>query len=180
VIDAGYFFKRIELSPDWLAAPAVSEICSVSHCISQPPDGWIDAWRHNEFGWFNRIADAIGVVPAERRAQHRLFAYRIHPEIFRTSGRAPLLVPADVRPEAIPRDFRSLGFDSVSRSSADALGFECSPLSCNALAAECGANEFCLFPSIGTAIVGAERFALEQPEPGDYYVVEVLEGPTSP
>ena len=38
-------------------------------------------------------------------------------------------------------------------------------------------NEHCLFATLQSAIAGAERFAAEQPEPGDYYVVEVLEGP---
>jgi len=37
-------------------------------------------------------------------------------------------------------------------------------------------NVHCLFPTLALAIAGAERFAVEQPEPGDYYVVEVLEG----
>lgn len=55
------------------------------------------------------------------------------------------------------------------------LGFECSPLSCNSMAADYHANEFCLFPSLEAAIIGAERFSIEQPEPGDYYIVEVLE-----
>ncbi len=56
------------------------------------------------------------------------------------------------------------------------LGFECSPLSCNEMAAEISANEFCLFRGLNAAIAGAQRFAAEQPEPGDYYVIEVLEG----
>ena len=43
------------------------------------------------------------------------------------------------------------------------LGFECSPLSCNEMAAEIGGNEFCLFPGLNAAIAGAERFAAEQP-----------------
>jgi hypothetical protein len=43
------------------------------------------------------------------------------------------------------------------------------------MAAEIGTNEYCLFPELDDAIAGAERFAIEQPEPGDYYVVEVLE-----
>ena len=32
-------------------------------------------------------------------------------------------------------------------------------------------------PGLNEAIASAERFAAEQPEPGDYYVVEMLEGP---
>ena len=39
-----------------------------------------------------------------------------------------------------------------------------------------GANGYCLFDSLEAAIAGAMRFSIEQPEPGDYYVVEVLEG----
>ena len=57
----------------------------------------------------------------------------------------------------------------------DVLGLECSPLSCNGLAAEFEINEFCLLPSLDQAVDAAERFSREQPEPGDYYVVEVLE-----
>jgi len=43
------------------------------------------------------------------------------------------------------------------------------------LAEEILTNQYCLFPTIEAAIAGAERFAREQPEPGDYFVVEVLE-----
>jgi len=82
-----------------------------------------------------------------------------------------------VRPEPIPETFRSLGFDSASKSAYSALSLECSPLSCNEMGAELPVNEHCLFPTLDAAIAGAERFAVEQPEPGDYYVVEVLEGP---
>jgi hypothetical protein len=175
LIDSGYFIKRVEVRPDWLEACGVLEICSVSNCISQPPADWIERWLHNEFGWFNRLADAVSSVPADRRANYRLFAYRLYPEVFRRGNRIPVAVPADVKPDPMPRSFQSLGFDSVSKSMESILGFECSPLSCNSMAAECNANQFCLFPSLESAIAGADRFSTEQPEPGDYYVVEVLE-----
>jgi hypothetical protein len=48
------------------------------------------------------------------------------------------------------------------------------------MAAELGANACCLFPSLDAAIAGACRFSIEQPEPGDYYIVEVLEGALLP
>jgi hypothetical protein len=44
------------------------------------------------------------------------------------------------------------------------------------MAVEIMANEYCLFDSLDSAIAGATRFSIEQPEPGEYYVVEVLEG----
>jgi hypothetical protein len=159
MILAGYFARRIEPKPDLLDASGVREICSVSECISSGAEGWISAWRHNGFGWFNRMADAIGVVPEPRQAEYRLFAYRIHPEVFRGSQRTALIVPDDVRPEPLPN------------------AFECSPLSCNGLASELPVNEHCLFPTLEAALAGAARFAVEQPEPGEYYVVEVFEGP---
>jgi hypothetical protein len=177
MIDAGYFVKHIERRPDWLPAPGVVEICSVSHCISAPPDGWIERWLHNGLGWFNRESDARSVVPAGQEAAYRLFAYRLHPTVFRKGAGTgvPFTIPGDVRPDPIPETFRSLGFDSVSSSMEEILGFECSPLSCNSMAEECPTNEHCLFPSLDAALAGAARFAREQPEPGDYYVVEVLE-----
>jgi hypothetical protein len=84
-------------------------------------------------------------------------------------------LPSDVHPDPIPATFESLGYDSVNRSMARVLGFECSPLSCNRMATEMATNEYCLFASLDTALAGAARFSIEQPEPGDYYMLEVLE-----
>jgi hypothetical protein len=104
-----------------------------------------------------------------------VFAYRLYPEVFTQRGRLPLVIPQNVQPEPISGDFRRLGFDSANKSMESALGLECSPLSCNGMAEEMAVNEFCLFSELTEAIAGAERFAAEQPEPGDYYVIEVLE-----
>jgi hypothetical protein len=175
VIDAGYFAKRVAPKPDWLTAASVREICSASDCISVAPDGWIEPWLHNEFGWFNRVADALAVIPPDEKPAFRLFAYRIYPEVFRAGARHELTVPADVHPDPIPGTFTFLGFDSVSKSMESVLGFECSPLSCNAMAAAMDTNEYCLFDSLEAAVAGATRFSIEQPEPGDYYIIEVLE-----
>lgn len=175
MIDGGFFAKHIELRPEYMNAPGVREICSVSGCISSKPENWIELWLHNDWGWFNRISDALRVVPQGRESQFRLFAYRLHPEVFTARGRVPIVLPENVQPEPITKEFRSLGFDSANKSMESVLGLECSPLSCNGMAAEIRANEFCLFEGLHEAIAGAERFALEQPEPGDYYVIEVLE-----
>ena len=173
--DAGYFAKKVAARPEWLQAPAVREICSASACISHAPDHWIDRWVHNEFGWFNRAADALAAVPRDQSGAYRLFAYRIYPALFRDGHRQALAVPPDVHPDPIPSTFLSLGFDSISKSMASVLGFECSPLSCNGMAVEILTNEHCLFRSLEDAVSGATRFSIEQPEPGDYDIVEVLE-----
>jgi hypothetical protein len=175
VHDAGYFPKRIALKPDWLDAPAVREVCSASNCVSHAPEGWVYHWLHNEFGWFNSPSDALAALPADKKTAFRLFGYRIHLQVFRNGAQHELTLPSDVRPDPIPASFSTLGFDCVSKSMESILGFECSTLSCNSMAAEMGANEYCLFDSLADAIAGASRFSVEQPEPGDYYVVEVLE-----
>jgi hypothetical protein len=146
VTDAGFFVKRIERRPEGMQIPHVREICSVSECISSGPEDWIKHWRHNDLGWFNRISDAMSVIPPGQEAAYRLFAYRLHPEIFRAGGRVPLVLPKDVQPEPIPDGFQRLGFDAANKSIESTLGLECSPLSCNLMAAEIGTNEFCLFP----------------------------------
>jgi hypothetical protein len=177
MILAGYFARRVEPKPDLLKAPGVREICSVSECISSGAESWISAWRHNGLGWFNSVADALAVVPEGQRAEFRLFAYRIYPELFRGGDRVALILPDDMRPEPLPDGFHSLGFDSANKSSDQGLSLECSPLSCNFMASEMPVNEHCLFPTLDAALAGAGQFAAEQPEPGEYYVVEVLEGP---
>jgi len=174
LIHGGYFVKRVESTPESLNAPGVAEICSISDCISKAPTGWIELWLHNELGWFNRISDAIKLMPTDAPSAYRLFAYRLCPERFRNGSAAQVVVPADVRPDPIPEGFQSLGFDAVSKSMESILGFECSPLSCNSMASEVRANTYCLFASLEEAIAGATQFSIEQPEPGDYYVVEVL------
>jgi hypothetical protein len=175
MIDAGFFAKRIAPKPESLNAQGVREICSVSECISSGPEKWIELWLHNDLGWFNRIADAVRAIPPGEKSHYRLFAYRLYPEVFTKSGRVPFEIPESVQPDPIPGEFRRLGFDSANKSMGSVLGLECSPLSCNGMADELTVNEFCLFAELSDAIAGAERFAAEQPEPGDYYVVEVLE-----
>jgi hypothetical protein len=177
MIDAGFFARRVPPRPEWLRAEAVREICSVSTCVSEGAPGWIERWRHNGCGWFNTIADARHVIPAGEFDAYRLFGYRVYHQQFADGGRFAAALPDDVRPDAVPAHFRSLGFDAASRTAADVLGFECSPLSCNGMAAEIPTNEHCLLPTLDQAIAVAERFSREYPEPGDYFVIEVLEGP---
>lgn len=177
MIDGGYLAKRIISRPEWLGAPGVLETCSASNCISEAPEDWVEHWLQNELGWFNRASDALTVVPADQRPAYRLFVYRIYPAVFRNGGRLEFVLPSDVHPDPIPMTFRRLGFDSVNKSTASVLGFECSPLSCNGMAKEVSTNQSCLLDSLEAAIAAATCFSIEQPEPGDYYVIEVLEEP---
>ena len=175
MIDAGYFSKAVEPTPPGLDLPGVREICSVSRCFSEAPEGWLERWAHNSYGWFNSIKDAWEAVPEGRRGAFRLFAYRIAALRFRGGVAERTTVPQDVHPDPIPPSFVSLGYDAVSKFMDSVIEFECSPLSCNAMAPEFAVNEFCLLATEEAAMAAAKRFSVEQPEPGDYYVVEVLQ-----
>jgi hypothetical protein len=175
MIDGGYFPKRIASRPKELDAPGVREIASVSDCMSSGPENWIDHWRHNELGWFNTVVDAMSAIPKAERALYRVFAYRLEPFAYHQGNQIEIVIPTDVRPDPIGPEFVERGFDAVSKSMETVLGFECSPLSCNYLAVELPTNEFCLFPNRDAAAAAAQSFSIEQPEPGDYYVIQVLE-----
>ena len=47
-------------------------------------------------------------------------------------------------------------------------------LSCNGMAESIPVNEFRLLDDLQAALAAAQRFGVEQPEPGPYVVVEVL------
>lgn len=166
----GYFPKKIVRLPDWLPQHVVA-IRSASQCLSKGPDNWIEYWMHNEFGLYSTMAAAIAIIPEPDRSQFELHAYRMLPSVFDHGERLPFeLLRIDVEP--LTQEFESLGFDAVAISCSNF--FECSPLSCNNLTEEIETNEHCLLPTIDAAVEAAERFSREEPEPGPYYVVEVL------
>jgi len=169
----GYFPKQCEVPAGWRTAAAtshVTEICSISGCIASSPDGWIDHWLHNDWGFFNAPSDAGRVVPSGSTG-FVIFAYRLLPLQFEGGETKPIGL-GDLAVEPLPADFQSLGFDVVSRSIS--AFFECSPLSCNYMANEIPVNRHCLIDDLDQAVKVAERFSREQPEPGTYFVLEVL------
>jgi hypothetical protein len=165
----GYFAKgrAVPVEPGFPAQ--VTEICSVSGCISAPPAGWIDRWLHNDLGFYNQPSEARAAWP-EQAAALSLFAYRLLPRRF-VGGRTELVEEDRFPVEPLAQNFVSLGFDVVSRSISSF--FECSPLSCNGLAAEVPVNRYCL-ETLEESAALAERCSREEPEPGPYYVLEVL------
>ena len=123
----GYFAKEIASRPAWADAPPMPQVCSVSHCVSRAPEGWIDLWSHNELGFYDDPQRARAAASGLEQA--RLFAYRFLPKRFRDGEEEPWEIPR-VQPTPLQPSLRSRGFDAVSRSSDGALGFECSPLTC--------------------------------------------------
>ncbi|MEQ2005473.1 MAG: hypothetical protein ABMA26_01645 [Limisphaerales bacterium] len=141
---------------------------------------WINEWRHNEIWLYDSPELALSVVPAETRTACDLYGYRLYPVRFAKGIRKPFTFP-DVKPAALNGSFERLGFDLFSRTfesvSECAPFFECSPLSCNNLAAELSTNRYCLLDTAKEAF--ALVLTLEVPgqpirgEPGPYHIVEV-------
>ena len=173
---AGYFPKQVVPRPEALACPAVQDICSVAACLAQEPEDWHDHWLHNGLGFFNTLELANRVIPPGS-AGMTMFAYRLLPVRYRHGQREAWTWPADVSPEPLDPAFQSLGFDPVCWSEMGTLTFEHSPLFCNYMADEWPVNRHCLLDDLETAIAAAEAFSIEEPEPGLYYVAEVLAHP---
>jgi hypothetical protein len=165
----------------YCAKRSFKDIASVSDCLAKRCDKWVERWDFNRATLWNTEVDAWACVPDESRPEFKVFAYRILPLLFDTSGieRAVTidqLFPADMPelPSAMP-PCRRLGYDVVERDAATGmLGFGCSPLSCNGMAERIPVNEFCLIDDLESAMAAARRFGVEQPEPGPYVIVEVL------
>jgi hypothetical protein len=172
----GYFPRDVTVPSGWSIAAHVNEICSVSCCINSAPDGWIDHWLHNDLGFYNTRRDARNVLPTSP-GSFAIYAYRLLPVRF-SNGSTESFTTAAFPVEPLPSNFVSLGFDVVSKSVS--AFFECSPLSCNGMAAEVPVNQYCLIDTLEEAIAAAVRFSKEEPEPGPYYVVEVLREAESP
>jgi hypothetical protein len=100
-----------------------------------------------------------------------VFAYRALSDVYSNGVVVPL--PSLAEPVlGTTRELRSLGFDVVSSSVTDHL--ECSPLSCNGMCNSFPVNGYCLFPELAAATEVARSWSQDGPEPGDYYVEEVL------
>ena len=175
MIPLGYMAKRIYVETAWLKAPQVSQIYSVSACISEDFGKWIDAWKHNGY-WFFDSPRLIAEVAAEQKIDltgTTLFYYEgFEQEYDPESGWAPYQ-PEPAFPLRVgPPETKTLrGFDVATFSYHNSV--ECSPLSCNGLAAEITVNEFCLLKSLeeAKALLEAGRFIPS--EPGPYRILAV-------
>jgi hypothetical protein len=159
----------------------IQEIASVSSCLSKRALNWMDGWGCNRSSLWDDESTALACMLADECSEFHLFGYRLLPIIFDESGN-PQNVSIDhlfdfnLSEVAVQPDlsrYESLGYDVVVPPAAY-TGFGCSPLSCNGMAQHVSVNRFCLIETIEDALVAAKRFAVEQPEPGPYVIVEVL------
>jgi hypothetical protein len=181
----GYLAKRIvkrgregshDTAGGFPVGPPVDEICSVSRCIANEPEGWRDGPEQNAFCVYDSPDLAWSVVPAESRKDFDLFAYHLYPVQYE-DGREENLEALewwDLAVEPMSPSFVRLGWDVVVGGSHSSFG--CSPLSCNGQAGLAGipaVNRYCLLSSEQEGLVLAREFSISKPEPGPYCVVEV-------
>ena len=192
-IHLGYTVKEALCPPDGIA-PHVTLIASVSECIARRPSNWIDRWDFNNAGLYNTSSDAVTAAKAVLNVEPlhspwAVFAYSFYPIRFDRHGGAVEIdlesVFGEMPSVELEPGFQFLGFDVVERWSepeagkANATaafgGFGCSPLSCNSMAPAFRVNRFCLIDEWNDAVSCARAIAIEQPEPGCYYLFGVYQ-----
>lgn len=175
MIPLGYMAKRVATRSTWLNAPQVSEIYSVSSCISEDFGKWIDAWRHNDHWFFDspKLIEKVAATQGIDLTGTTLFYYEgFENEYDPESGWVSCLPEPSIPSHIVPPVRKTLrGFDVVTYSQGHAP--ECSPLSCNGLAAELRTNEFCLLDSLEEAAALLESGRFKHSEPGPYRIIAV-------
>ena len=174
MIPVGYMAKRVRPKPDWLQAPQVIDIYSVSTCQSEDFADYILYWKHNGY-WFFDSPGIIKSVAKEHSIQlagTSLFYYEVYETEFDGESwhtfSPELSFPTNVVP---PSNKQLEGFDVVNFTARSSP--ECSGLSCSSLAKNLHTNAHCLFASFSEAERNVSRGAFNESEPGPYRIFSV-------
>lgn len=176
VIELGYMAKRIVERPDWLDETSVGDVYAVSDCISPDFADYVQFWAHNGF-WFFDEPSIITRLCAEHDVSLdglTFVYYQAHPQQFDTNGHTwhgfgpDPDSKTDVSPPTMPH---LLGYDIVCYSMQSAP--ECSPLSCNHVAADVQVNSHCLIDTLDYAIECLETGTFDNAEPGPMRIIAV-------
>jgi hypothetical protein len=174
MVPVGYMAKQVYKKPDWLKAPRVVDIFSVSGHVSKDFADYIDYWKHNGY-WFFDSPEVIRTVAEEHSIELQgtvLFYYEAHEMEFDGENWRPYAPEPSFRTSIVPPSQKRLqGFDVVTFSCRTMA--ECSPLSCNYMANELATNEHCLFTSFDEAETYVSNAVFNDSEPGPYRVFSV-------
>ena len=174
MIPLGYMAKRISNErPDWLNAPGVVAVYSVSDCVNDTLALYVPDCPHNGYWMFDSPA---AIVAAAKSNQidiegSKLFFYEAHELELDGDDRLPV-VPDDSFDTQIvtPSTKHLMGFDIVTFIDGPNSH---SPLSCNSVAAEIITNEHCLFETLDEALAAVIGGKFDGSEPGPYRVYAV-------
>lgn len=176
MIPVGYMAKRVASRPEWLEAPAVVDIFSVSSCMSPYFADYINFWKHNGY-WFFDSPEIIRQVADEGSVDltgTTFFFYEVYD--FEFDGAKNQWKPFYPEPSFTTRVIeppRKIleGYDVVTFNVGTSP--ECSPLSCNHLASEVETNRHCLLASFDQAKQLLEQGKFKNSEPGPYRIFAV-------
>lgn len=174
MIPAGYLAKRVFLKPDWLQAPQVLDIYSISGCMSKAFDDYVDYWKHNGFWLFDspEIVEKIAQENSIDLAGTTLFYYEVYENEFDGDTWHPYGPDPSFKTNVVvPVEKQLEGFDVATFSCRNVP--ECSPLSCNHLASELLTNSHCLFQSFKEAETSVAKGIFNNSEPGPYRIFSV-------
>jgi hypothetical protein len=175
MIGVGYLAKRVAQCPDWLKAPEVKDIYSVSSCTSENFMEYIKFWRHNGY-WFFDSPEIIQELSRENRVDLEgltFFYYEVYEKEFHEERKEWLsFVPESFLTNIIQPTKREFhGYDVVTFSVG--TNPECSPLSCNHLASEIRTNSHCLLESCEETKKSLESGQFDHSEPGPFRIFAV-------
>lgn len=176
MISVGYMAKRVTLRPEWMQIEGVVDVYSVSGCVSKDFANYIDYWGHNGY-WLFDSPGAIRKLAQQNSIDLKgttLFFYQVHELQFdNTHGQWTTFKPERSFPTkvVVPSKMALEGYDVVTFSAGAAP--ECSPLSCNSLAAKVTTNPHCLLASLAEAQNMLQSGQFENTEPGPYRIFAV-------
>jgi len=176
MIPIGYMYKSVSAATDWLKDSDVTDIHSLSGCISEDFADYIQYWKHNGYWLFDepRIIEDLAKAQNIDLSGMTLFYYEAYEEEFdETAGEwRTFAAEPDIKTDVqAPVEKRLQGFDVVSFYATTDPG--CSPLSCNGLARELPVNQHCLFDDFEQAKSALETGRFEHAEPGPYRIIAV-------
>ncbi len=183
MIPVGYMVKRVAARPEWLKAGTVLDVYSLSHCISGNFAEYIGYWKHNGYWLFNSpgVIEEIAMNERLDLSGTTLFYYEAYEYEFDEGSNGWSTYSADaslVTEVRIPTHKRLEGFDVTTFHAHTSP--ECSPLSCNSLAATIPVNEHCLFNTFAQAKEAIEGGVFRNTEPGPYRIIAVYTVKDSP
>jgi hypothetical protein len=172
MMPVGYMAKRVCKRPDYLRAPSVIDIYSVSGCVSEDFADYIVWWKHNGY-WLFDSPEIIRTTAQENEIDldgTLLFYYEAYEMEFDGKGWSPY--QPDFEVNVVPPVRKQLeGFDVVTFFARNAP--ECSPLSCNSLAETIPTNFHCLLTSFEEAYARINSGEFSDAEPGPYRIFSV-------
>jgi hypothetical protein len=174
MIPVGYMAKRIAAQiPEWLSAPAVRDIYSVSSCVNSDLAEEVPRWKLNSHGLFNSREEMRSIANSEGLDLQgmRVFYYEASEREF--DGEEWLPIEAESGYETrvqVPAEKSLEGFDVVTFCDGPNSH---SPLSCNSVAAEVATNGHCLFQTKEEAEASLTSQVFADSEPGPFRIYAI-------